>query len=610
MGSRTEQARLERIEELATAYSFHAHHELITLAEGELDAGRTLPGAFVAVLRRSRLNSYEAEPELSRVLDRVDEPVLNPGEAWVDRALADAARFGDAGRRLLRHLRKATSAKPTGAWEKTARALVDEIGTAAVRVAVLDWLQLVGQARTIQLHINPGWVDYNSMDDPFNADALRGVAWLTALLPARQDTARALGALVEGSLRKVSGSGPRNPKVANAGVTGLARAEGDAALAELARLSTRVTYKGTLKQVVAALDARAQALGLSREEVEELGIAEYGLSGVGNGERRLGDVTALLEVRGSKAVLVWRNAAGKTVKAVPAAVKRDFPEELGELKAAAKDIDKMLTAQSERLDRQFLARRSWAYQDWRARFPDHPLVGTLARRLIWTIAGTSVAFDGAELRTLGGDRVDATPTAVVELWHPVLRPAGEVAAWQQWLETRQIIQPFKQAHREVYPLTDAERRTRTYSNRFAGHVLRQHQFNSLAAIRGWTARLRLGVDASYPPAVRELPQWGLRAEFWIEGIGGSKDDDLTDAGAYTRISTDQVRFYPIDAPGNQAHASGGAYRQGGRWRRGTRVAPLPLSGIPELVLSEVLRDVDLFVGVASVDNDPTRQDGS
>lgn len=602
MGSRTEQARLERIEELATAYSCHAHHELITLAEGELDAGRSLPGAFVAVLRRSMLNSYEAEPALSPVLDRVEDPVLNPGEAWADRALADAARFGDAGRRLLKHLRKATSAKPTGTWEKAARALVDEIGTATVRVAVLDWLQLVGQARTIQLHINPGWVDYNSMDDPFNADALRGVAWLTALLPAGQDTARALGALVESSLRKVGGSGPRSPKAANAGVTGLARTEDDAALAELARLSTRVTYKGTLKQVVAALDARAQARGLSREEVEELGIPAYGLIGVGHGEYRLGDVTALLEVRGSKAVLSWRSAAGKTVKTVPAAVKRDFPDELTELKAAAKDIDKMLTAQSERLDRQFLARRSWAYQDWRTRFLDHPLVGTLARRLIWTVAGTSVAFDGTELRALDGDPVDAMPTAVVELWHPVLRPPGEVAAWQQWLETRQLTQPFKQAHREVYPLTDAERRTRTYSNRFAGHVLRQHQFNSLAAIRGWTARLRLGVDASYPPAVRELPQWGLRAEFWIEGLGGRKDDDLTDAGAYTRISTGQVRFYPIDAPGNLAHASGGAYRQGTRWRRGARVAPLPLSGIPELVLSEVLRDVDLFVGVASADN--------
>src|SRR5688500_3139761 len=33
--------------------------------------------------------------------------------------------------------------------------------------------------------------------------------------------------------------------------------------------------------------------------------------------------------------------------------------------------------------------------------------------------------------------------------------------------------------------------------------------------------------------------------------------------------------------------------------------PVPLENVPPLVLSEILRDVDLFVGVASVGNDPT-----
>lgn len=37
--------------------------------------------------------------------------------------------------------------------------------------------------------------------------------------------------------------------------------------------------------------------------------------------------------------------------------------------------------------------------------------------------------------------------------------------------------------------------------------------------------------------------------------------------------------------------------------------PLPLVEIPPLVFSEIMRDVDLFVGVASVGNDPTWQDG-
>jgi hypothetical protein len=37
--------------------------------------------------------------------------------------------------------------------------------------------------------------------------------------------------------------------------------------------------------------------------------------------------------------------------------------------------------------------------------------------------------------------------------------------------------------------------------------------------------------------------------------------------------------------------------------------PLRLDAIPPLVLSEIMRDVDLFVGVASVGNNPAWQDG-
>ncbi|MFF8842530.1 DUF4132 domain-containing protein [Streptomyces sp. NPDC015127] len=606
-----QQARLRRMEELGSAYSQHTYHELITLVREEQAAGRSLPGPFVALLRRTMLETYAYSPELAALTDRITDPVLSPGEAWADQALADAARFGEPGRRLLLHLKKATSAKPTAAWDRTAAALIDEIGGEETRRAVLDWLRLAGQPRTHPLHVPQGWPDHNGLIDPYNADALRGAAWLAALLPPSADVARALGALVETALRKVRGIGPRAPKIAGAGVTALSRTGGEAALAVLARLSARVTYKGTLKQLGAALDARAVALGLSREDVEELAVPSYGLTEPGRGERLLGDCTAVLEVRGTKAVLSWRTAAGRTVTSVPAAVRRDFPDEVKELRAEAKDIDKTLTACSERLDRLFLARRDWDFRTWRERYVDHPLVGTLARRLIWLVGGTvPIAFDGTDVRTLEGDPVCASKTARVELWHPAGRPAAEIVAWRDWLEARQITQPFKQAHREVYPLTDAERTTGTYSNRFAGHVLNQHQFNALAAVRGWTAKLRLSVDDSYPPAVRELPAWGLRAEYWIEGIGGAEDGDLTGSGAYTRVSTDQVRFHAIDAPPNWAHAGGGEYHQGrDRFGGGAPAGPVPLTEVPELVLSEVLRDVDLFVGVSSIGNDPTWQDG-
>ncbi|WNV90541.1 DUF4132 domain-containing protein [Umezawaea sp. Da 62-37] len=571
------------------------------LAEAELAAGRGLEPRVVALLRRLGLESYQTA-ETVAFAKRLTEPVLNVGEAWADRAMADLASLPEPWRRLLALAATATTAKPNAKWEQPARALVAEIGEEAVRDAVLSWLALVGRPRTFPLERRTYDYDVTNAYDPYNANAVRGLTWFLALLPAHPRSARVLGALVETSLRKVDGLGPRNPKVANAAVGALARLDGEAVLAELARLATRLTHKGTLKLVDAALEAKAVELGLRREEIEELAVPAYGLTGVGRSTTVLGETTAEITVVGGTAVLGWRSAAGKPVKSPPAAVRRDHAEELKELKATAKDIDRMLTAQVERLDRQFLARRTWAYAVWRERYLDHPLVGTIARRLLWTVDGVACAFTDGELRDLAGDPVTG---AEVALWHPIGHPTAEVLAWRERLEEHGVTQPFKQAHREVYLLTDAERRTGAYSNRFAAHVLRQHQFHSLAAVRGWRNKLRLAVDDTYEPAVRDLPLWGLRAEFWIEGDGEEYGVDTAPSGSYLRLRTDQVRFYPIDAAPNHAHASGGGYAP----VRGRQAEPLALTEVPDLVLSEVLRDVDLFVGVASVGNDPTWQDG-
>lgn len=598
-GDRLPAERLALLDELGRRHSLWYGARHAALAEAELAAGRALAPAVVAVFRRSALDSYR-DADLAAVAGKLTDPVLNVGEEWAERALRDCEGAPEW-QALLRHATTAVAARPGAGWEQRARALIEPLGADRVRTTVLPWLVLAGR-RTFALDSREYEADGDSAYDAYNANALRGLAWVLCLLPAHPDTARALGALVETSLRKVAGLGPRNPKVANAGVTALSRMDGEPALAELARLATRVTYKGTLKLLDTALDSRARALDLSREEIEELAVPSYGLAEVGRAERRLGESTVALEIRGGRAVLGWRNAAGKAVKAVPAAVKRDHPEELKELKTAVKDIDRMLTAQSERLDRQFLARRTWPYATWRERCLDHPLVGTLARRLLWTVDGTTVGYADGELRTLTDDPV--TEGTEVLLWHPIGHEPAEIAAWRDWLERHAVTQPFKQAHREVYLLTDAERATGTYSNRFAAHILRQHQFHSLAAVRGWRNRLRLMVDDSAPPAVRELPRWGLRAEYWIHGEG----EDTTESGSHLRLSTDQVRFYPLDAPENRAHCYGGEYSM---WLRdgAEPVAPVPLADVPPLVLTEVLRDVDLFVGVASVGNDPTWQDG-
>ncbi|MEU6073475.1 DUF4132 domain-containing protein [Micromonospora sp. NPDC047074] len=594
------------LESLGRSWSCWECDDFAALLTFARQSGVPVPAATVATARRSvLLHEYQAAG-LAEAVAALEGPLLNPGEAWADAVLDALTAAGPGWHQLLAHALTATGGKPTSRWTARGRTLLAEVGVGAYRERVVGWLALVGRQRTLPVQDDYRGHDIGQAYDPYNANALRGLVWL---LPSAggadgADVARTLGALVETSLRKVAGIGPRNPKIANAAVHALADLDGEHALAQLARLAGRVTYKGTLSQLNAALDRRAAAIGLSREEVDELAVPTYGLSAVGLRVEPVGDVTAELAVTGPAVRLAWRTAAGRLVKSAPAAIRREHPDAVRDLKATAKDVEKMLAAQAERLDRQFLAQRTWSYAAWRLRYLDHPLVGTLARRLIWLVDGDPCGWADGALRTVDDTLVSPRDDVTVTLWHPIGRDVDEVLAWRRWLERHEMVQPFKQAHREIYLLTAAEERTGVYSNRFAAHVLRQHQFHALAAVRGWRNKLRLMVDDTYPPASRALPGWGLRAEFWVEGIG----DEITGAGSYLYLSTDQVRFYPESAPEHSTQAGEGRYTQ---WVPiGERpVDPLPLDRIPPLVFSEVMRDVDLFVGVASVGNDPGWQDG-
>ncbi len=549
---------------------------------------------------------------------------IEGGEAWSDRALADlqglSGEVFDAWRSLLEVSATAGSAEPTRKWTETATVALGTIGEARFVATVIPWFGLVNQPRTVPaIALYDGEPDPNLLLIDRHMDVLRGLCWACATVPD-PTLSRALGKLAISAYRKVPGRGPRAVKVGNAAVYALGQMPGEAALGQLAMLRVRIKFGTAQKLIEKALAAKAERMGRPRKEIDELGVPSYGLTDVGVRTETMGEHTAELRVERSGACsLTIRRPDGKTQKSVPAAVKAAHSDDLKELKAAAKDIASMLAAQRNRIDSLFLDDKSWDAATWRERYFDHPLVGVLARRLIWRFAPprdgawnpaaearSAIWFDGALLGPDGTPVEIDTDAVRVRLWHPIEAGTEETLAWRRFLDAREIVQPFKQAHREVYILTDAERATETYSNRYAAHVLRQHQFNALCAARNWRNTLRLLVDDEFPPASRTIRAHGLRAEFWVEGVGGDYGEDTNGSSVFNHVATDQVRFYPIEAAENRAHASGGAYSSG---REHDATQPVPLERIPPLIFSEVMRDVDLFVGVTSVGNNPAWQDG-
>lgn len=571
--------RVLQVEGLDAAVSLFRHVERYL---GENPATPPVREALAAL--RVPLREFQLAPARRLVL-RIGEQLgdlspggLNAGEAWADAALAALRAETDAERRaaweeLLAHARSATAGRPSAKWLGGASALVGRVGRDRVVRALREWLPRVpaGSARPL---------------DESNAEVLKGLLWCCLVLdePA---LAREVGDVTQSAYRKIPQVGQRSAKVGNAGLHVLGQLPGPEAVAQLARLQLVVRQRSSRTAVEKALAAVAEREGITPSELEEIAVPTFGLDEPGRFRRRLGDHTAeVVFPAGGAPAWSWLRADGRAQKSVPAAVRDAHAAELAGLKGAVRDVQAMLPAQRERLERLYLEGRTIRFADWRARYLDHPLVGQLARRLIWSIGGSGSAILGP-----GGGLVDAgdrpvaepSPDAPVTLWHPIEARVDEVLAWRRWVEGHEVRQPFKQAHREVYLLTEAEVRTHTYSNRFAAHVLKQHQVKALADQKGWSYQLQGAFDADYDVgAALEIPAHRLRAEFWLDSVAA--DDAWTDAGIYLYVATDQVRFV---GPGQ---------------------APCPLVEVPRIVLSEAMRMVDLFVGVASIGNDPGWQD--
>ncbi len=603
------------------------HPYFVTVSGGVLAAEHLAAGQGLGDRERTALTEFHEmlvagpkTPEMRKLAERVERllgtaPAIRivAGEAWADQALADLEALSPeshaAWAALIAHSRTASGGASTAKWSKVTAALVAKLGTEDLATKLLTWFALIDRPRTVPIESWSQWgPNPNLMINSVNLEILKGLVWCCPR--SNRDLARALSAVALSAYRKVPGIGPRAPKLGNACIYMLGELDGRLGVDQLAVLKVRVKFRPAQKGIEKALTATAARLGIPADELEEMAVPAYGLTEVGYREEQFGEFTAELRVNSSTSTEIsWSKRDGdgtvKRLKSVPAAVKRDFKEDLKELNDAVKDIERMLPTQRERIDGLYLRQKTWPYAAWKERYLDHPLVGVLARRLIWITTGDvaqAAAFCDGQLLD-ASDRPLLSPSAEtqVSLWHPITASTPEIHAWRAWLENHQVTQPFKQAHREIYLLTDAERQTRVYSNRFAAHIIRQHQFNALCGVRGWRNVLRLMVDSVFPPASLEIPVHGLRAEFWADGAGSEYGVDTNDTGTYHRLATDQVRFYRTGAVATDGDGFGGGHRN--------PAEPVPLDQVPPLVLSEVLRDVDLFVGVASVGNDPTWNDG-
>jgi hypothetical protein len=387
-----------------------------------------------------------------------------------------------------------------------------------------------------------------------------------------------LANFAEGALKKIPMLGAVSQKVGNACVNVLAELPGLEPVSQLSRLAQRVRYDTAQRLIEEALNRAAEKAGISREQLEEISTPDCGLGLDGTRTERLGDYYARVSIgETTTAILEWSDASGKALKTVPSYVKEHHAEEWKGLQRGVKDMEKMLSAHRTRMERLLLSQRAIPIETLRACYLDHPLLADMSRRLIWQFDGGLGLWQDGHFIDSGEREIGIPARETARLWHPVSSDAHTIFHWRCWLEDHGIRQPFKQAHREVYLITEVERETSTYSNRFAAHILRQAPFAALAAQRGWEFRVMGQWDSHNTPTL-ELPQFGLRVEYDVDFP--ENEEEVTGHHVYLLIRTGAVRF--LD----------GNHR------------PQKLESIPPVVFSDVMRDIDLFTGVTSIGNDP------
>ncbi|MEH6446908.1 MAG: DUF4132 domain-containing protein [Oceanospirillaceae bacterium] len=562
--------------------------------ETALDIAQTVPGfkcVCTMLIKAGAKTSIELsgsgnnKPEIIASIERS----IQGGEVWASKAKESLSELNiDQAllwNTLIRHCLDNSVAKPSNKWMKEAEELVESIGEKILRENLLSWLPLLKEKRiktgTSDYDYESGYYDHEISES--NTRLLKALIWLASRFDDA-DMSRTLRTVATHMYKKVSGIGMRNAKLGNAAIYSLSIMPGTVGLKEIIVLRAATKYNPALVNINRVFDKLAEASGKTSDELAELATPDYGLTALGEFRQTLGDFEAIMSVLSSgKCELVWQGKT-KIQKSVPAAIKGSHAEEIKAIKALIKDVQTGCAAHSQRIESMYLGRKQLDYATWKEQYVDHRLIGFLARRLIWRVKGkkSSVNVIYSDNGFISHDltTVDIDKDAIIHLWHPSMSTPQNVLAWRHFLINQEITQPFKQAHREIYLLTDAERTTKDYSLRFASHILKHSQFHALASQRGWDQQRGGYWDGgSENSAYKSIPAFNTSVSFEAEG---AESYGFSDTGIYDCVATGRVCFS----------------------KRNT----IDLEKVDALLFSEVMRDIDLFVGVTSIGNDPNWRD--
>jgi len=262
--------------------------------------------------------------------------------------------------------------------------------------------------------------------------------------------------------------------------------------------------------------------------------------------RTVGEISLALFIdeNGRAGLQVSKN--GKLLKSLPASLRKEKP--VLELQTAVKSLREQQSRARKSLETAMEREDVFEYAEVRG-LMENPVLGPLAGKLLWQSGGQIGFFD--EL-----------PEQELKIAHPAdLLKSGKWSDFQRMVLEKQIQQPFKQVFRELYTLNADEKLDGVKSERYAGNQVMPKKAAALLRTRGWTVDMETGLQ-------KVFHKRNLIAKIYALADWFSPSDIEPPTLEYVQFEHQRTEM------------------------------PVPFGEIPEVLFSEVMRDLDLMVSSA------------
>lgn len=324
------------------------------------------------------------------------------------------------------------------------------------------------------------------------------------------------------------------------------------ALLQLVVLSRRAALAPLRRDATRHLLAIARSRSLDVEKLIDSSIPDFGLDA--NGSLRLDFGSRGLRVGFDERLEPFvQDDAGERLEKLPQVDERDDPEKADDAdvtwRRIKRDVGALASVTIDRLEEAMVAQREIPLDDFSACFHHHPLLGHIAKRLVWQTDGGGT-FRIAEDGTLADEHdetFDLGAARFVRVVHPVSISPDSVARWKERFSDYEILEPFPQIDRVVHRGASRASVARYQSRALSGEAV---------------ASLRARGFESYPGAGFAKPLRGSHRLLVVEATLGSRPFSAT-----TRVA--HVFFRTNDDP-----------------------KPLPWEDVSAIELSEAIADLD------------------